>query len=287
MLKINHLNLKITFETLLMRDLQNNVVVVTGASSGIGKACALAFASKGCKLVLAARRENKLAEVAKLLPKSTEVLLIKTDVADEKQCENLINEAINSFGKIDILINNAGISMRALFNEVDLNVIRQLMDVNFWGAIYCTRFAMDTLLKSSGCVVGVSSIAGFKGLPGRVGYSASKFALHGFLEALRIENLKTKLHVMLVAPGFTASEIRSKALNASGDSQGKTPRNEGKMMSAEMVANYIVKGVERNKRQVILTSQGKMTVLLNKLFPSLMDKIVYNHMAKEPNAPFK
>jgi len=270
-----------------MRDLQQKVIIITGASSGIGKACALAFANKGCKLVLAARRENKLEEVASLLPKTTEVLLLKTDVTDEKQCEALIIESVNKFGNVDVLINNAGISMRALFNDVDLDVIRQLMDVNFWGAIYCTRFAMDSLLKSGGCVVGVSSIAGFKGLPGRVGYSASKFALHGFLEALRIENFKTNLHVMLVAPGFTASEIRSNALNAEGTSQGRTPRNEEKMMSAEKVAEHIVNGVIDNKRQVILTSQGKMTVLLNKLFPKLMDKMVYNHMAKEPNSPFK
>jgi short-subunit dehydrogenase len=161
------------------------------------------------------------------------------------------------------------------------------MDVNFWGTVYCTKHALPYLLKSKGSVVGVSSIAGLKGLPARTGYSASKFAMNGFMETLRIENLKTGLHVLMAFPGFTASNIRNTALAADGSMQGESPRDEGKMMSAEEVAAHIYKAVVKRKNKIVLTTQGKLTVLLNKFFPNWMDKQVYNHMAKEPDSPFK
>jgi short-subunit dehydrogenase len=177
--------------------------------------------------------------------------------------------------------------MRALFKDLKLDVLKKLMDVNFWGTVYCTKYALPYLLESKGSVVGVSSIAGFVGLPARTGYSSSKFAMHGFLNTLRIETLKEGLHVMIIAPGFTASNIRKTALVADGSAQGETPRNEEKMMSAEDVAKYLIKGIKKRKRTVILTSQGKLTVLLNKFFPSFMDKMIYNHMAKEEDSPLK
>ncbi|MEI8205236.1 MAG: SDR family NAD(P)-dependent oxidoreductase, partial [Bacteroidota bacterium] len=169
---------------------------------------------------------------------------------------------------------------------LELKVIKKVMDVNFWGAVYCTHYALPHLLKTGGSVVGVSSIAGYKGLPGRTGYSASKFALQGFLEVLRIENLKTNLHVLIACPGFTASNIRKTALAKDGSQQGESPRAEEKMMSAELVAEEIVKAIIKRKKLLLLTTQGKMTVLLNKFFPFFMDKMVYNHMAKEPDSPF-
>jgi dehydrogenase/reductase SDR family member 7B len=162
-----------------------------------------------------------------------------------------------------------------------------LMQVNFWGAVYCTKYAMPCLLESRGSVVGVSSIAGYKGLPARSGYSASKFALQGFLECLRIENLKTGLHVLIACPGFTASNIRKTALAQDGSMQGESPREEDEMMSAETVAHHIVDATIKRRRTLILTRQGKLTVLLNKFFPKLTDKLVYNHMAKEPDSPFR
>jgi len=214
-------------------------------------------------------------------------LTLNIDVTVEQDCKILIEKTIHTFGKIDVLINNAGISMRALFNDVDIDVIKRLMDVNFWGMVYCTKYAMPHLLEQNGSVVGVSSIAGFKGLPARVGYSASKFAMHGFLDVLRTENFKTGLHVMLIAPGFTASNIRQTALLANGQAQGQSPRHENKMMSSETVAEYLYEGVIKRKRTIILTPVGKLTVLLNKFFPKLMDKLVYNDLAKEPDSPFK
>jgi NAD(P)-dependent dehydrogenase (short-subunit alcohol dehydrogenase family) len=171
--------------------MKDKVVIITGASSGIGKALSVELGKRGAIVVMAARSEDKLANIeSELKASGVRVMSFKVDVSNETDCRNLIDVTIEKFGRIDILINNAGISMRALFELTDLEVIRRLIDVNFWGTVYCTKFALPYLLHSKGTVVGVSSIAGFKGLPGRTGYSASKFAMQGFLETLRIENMK-------------------------------------------------------------------------------------------------
>jgi short-subunit dehydrogenase len=269
--------------------MKNKVIIITGASSGIGLACAREFASRGALLCLAARSIDKLVEIKEELEaKGTRIIVVRTDVSNELDCRNMVLTAEQEFGRIDILVNNAGISMRALFNEMDLSVMRQVMDINFWGTVYCTKYALPSLLKAQGSVVGISSIAGFVGLPGRTGYSASKFAMHGFLESLRCENLKKGLHVLIAAPGFTASNIRKSALTADGSTQGDTPRKEDKMMSAEEVAVHLAKAIDKRKRTLILTFvEGKLTVLLKKLFPAMLEKMAYNHMAKEPDSPFK
>jgi dehydrogenase/reductase SDR family member 7B len=267
-------------------NLNGKVVIITGASSGIGMACAEEFASAGAKLVLAARQEDKLEAIeARLKGEGREILTVKTDVSREEDCRNLIDRAYVRFGKIDVLLNNAGISMRALFSDLDLDIIRKLMDTNFWGAVYCTKYALPYLLETRGSVIGVSSIAGKKGLPSRTGYSASKFALEGFLETLRIENLNNGLHVFVVCPGFTASNIRNAALSKDGTQQGESPRDEKKMMQPEDVAKAIVKGVITRKRELIMTSQGRLTIFLNKFFPAWVDRLVFNTMAKEANSP--
>lgn len=268
--------------------MKDKVVIITGASSGIGKALASEAGKRGATVVLAARSVEKLSALESSLKESgIRVLAVHTDVSREEDCKNLIAETVRNFGRIDILINNAGISMRALFEQADLDVIRKLMDTNFWGTVYCTKYALPYLLKDKGSVVGVSSIAGFKGLPGRTGYSASKFAMQGFLETLRIENRKKGLHVLIACPGFTASNIRNTALAADGSAQGESPRDEAGMMTAGEVAVRICKAIDKRKKVLVMTGQGKMTVLLNKFFPYFMDKMVYNHMAKEPDSPFK
>ena len=267
--------------------MQKKVVVITGASSGIGKALAEKYAAEGWNLVLAARREDRLQELKNRLT-HTEVLSVKTDVTVETDCKAMIEEAVEKFGKIDVLINNAGISMRALFNNTEMEVMHQVMNVNYWGTVNCTQYAMSHLLKTKGSLVGVISVGGYIGLPGRSGYSASKFAVRGFLETLRIENLKTGLHVLIAAPGFTSSEIRKSALMANGDKQGETPRNENKMMSAEECAGHIYRAVEKRKRQLILTFlEGKFTVFLSKIMPRFLDKMNYKMFASEPDSPFK
>lgn len=269
-----------------MRSITELVVVITGASSGIGKALAREFAANGCKLVLAARRKELLDELKQQLP--VEVLTCQTDVSREDDCCRLIEAAVAHFGRIDILINNAGISMRAIFEDVNLDVLRRLMDVNFWGTVYCTKYALPHLLKTGGTVAGIISIAGYIGLPGRTGYAASKFAVRGFLDTLRIENRKKGLHVLVAAPGFTASDVRKSALTATGSAQGETPRAEEKMMSAETCARHIVNAVRKRKRKIILTFvEGKLSVFISKFWPSLLDRLTYSHMAKEPDSPFK
>jgi dehydrogenase/reductase SDR family member 7B len=271
-----------------MRKLANKTAIITGASSGIGKALALECHRRGMKVVMAARNMDAMKEIVEKAGISEgDVLLVPTDVSQQEDCRRLIETTVAHFGGIDLLINNAGISMRALFEEADLKVIERLMQVNFWGTVYCTKYALPHLLQSRGSLVGVSSIAGYKGLPARSGYSASKFAMQGFLETLRIENLKKGLHVLVACPGFTSSNIRKTALSKDGSPQGESPRQEDKMMSAEMTAWHILKAVEKRKRTLVLTSQGKLTVGLNKLFPSWVDRLVYNHMAKEPDAPFR
>jgi len=177
--------------------------------------------------------------------------------------------------------------MRALFKDLDLVVLKNLMDVNFWGTVYCTKYAMEELLKSKGSIVGVSSIAGFKGLPGRTGYSASKFAMNGFLDSLRVENLKTGVHVMTACPGFTASNIRSTALSKDGTAHGETSMEEEKMMTAQEVAKIIADGIEKRERVLVLTGQGKLTVLLSKFLPKFVDKKVYELFSKEKNPLLK
>lgn len=270
-------------------EFKNKVVVITGASSGIGKACAEEFAKRGANLVLAARQYVNLCEITAELEKKYNIkaVAVQADVSKEEDCKGIVKQALLTFNQIDILVNNAGLSMRALFNELDLSVLKNLMDVNFWGTVYCTKYALDEILKTRGSIIGVSSIAGYRGLPGRTGYSASKFAMNGFMESLRTELLPTGVHVMVACPGFTASNIRVAALSKDGASHGETSMEEGKMMSAEEVASRIVDGVSARKRTLVMTAQGKLTVWINKLLPGLADKLVYNHFTKEKKALIK
>ncbi|MCX6272619.1 MAG: SDR family oxidoreductase [Bacteroidetes bacterium] len=267
---------------------KDKTVIITGASSGIGKAIASGLAGSGARLVLAARNVDELNKLAvNLRQKGNQVLVKQTDVSREDDCRSLISNTVNTFGSVHVLINNAGISMRALFEDVDLKVLHELMDVNFWGSVYCTKYALPYLLKEKGSVAGISSIAGNKGLPGRTGYSASKFALQGFLETLRIETRNKGLHVLIACPGFTSSNIRNTARSGDGSPQKESPLDENKLMPAETVARKIIQAIEIRKRMLVLTTQGKLTIWLNKFFPAFMDGMVYNHMAKEPDSPFK
>jgi short-subunit dehydrogenase len=177
--------------------------------------------------------------------------------------------------------------MRAMFADCDTNVLKQLMDINFWGAVYCTKQALPYLMDKKGAVVAVSSVAGLVGLPARTGYSASKFALEGFMQSLRIETLKSGLHVGMIYPGYTASNIRNMALNNVGATQQESPLDESKLMQPETVADAIVYMVKKRKRQQVLTGIGKVSKWLNILLPSLSDKAVYDFVAKEKDSPFK
>ena len=265
----------------------NKVIIVTGASSGIGLASARLFGSLGAYVVMAARRLDKLMELAPSVAPEDHVLCVKCDVSSEEDCKELVEVTVERFGRLDILVNNAGLSMRAMFKDLDLKVIHSLMDVNFWGTVNCTKYALPFLLQSKGQVVGVISIAGYSALPARTGYSSSKYAIRGFLDTIRIEHLKDGLNVLVFAPGYTSSNVRNAALTADGSAQGETPLDEGKLMSAEDCARHLAKALRKRKSECILTTLGKATVIAHRLFPRLTDKMTYKFIAREANSPFK
>jgi dehydrogenase/reductase SDR family member 7B len=268
--------------------MKDKVAIITGGTSGIGKALAVEFGKAGAKIVVTGRNTDNLKETEAYLDSlGIDTLALQADVSKERDNVRMVQETITRFGKIDILINNAGISMRALFEDLHLDVFRKVMDINFYGTVYATKYCLPHILKTQGSIIGISSIVGYRGTPARTGYAASKYAMHGFFEVLRTEVMKRGVHVMIACPNFTGSNIRKTALTADGAQQGETPREEDKMMSAEEVAKHILKATTKRKRELIITFQGKLVVFLNKWFPAMMDKIVYNHMAKEPNSPFK
>ena len=259
---------------------KDKVVVVSGGTDGIGKALVEKFLISGAKVATCARHHDKLYRLQSEFP-SYPLHAVLADVSIENDCRNFIESTIKVFGGIDILINNAGVSMRGLLKDTEVDVIKRLMETNFYGSVYCTKFALNAIIERKGSVVGVSSIAGYRGLPGRSGYSASKFALQGWLEAIRTELIDDGVHVMWVCPGFTASNIRNAALNEKGTPQGESPLEEGKLMTAEEVAEKILTAVRKRKRTLVLTFTGKQTVFMNKFFPAWSDKLVRNFFFKD------
>jgi len=258
---------------------KNKIVVITGGSDGIGKALVDALIPLGAKVATCARNQDKLYDLQLHHPgKSLHTMV--ADVSSYHDCKNFIEGTIEVFGGIDILINNAGISMRALVKDLEVEVIEKVMDINFKGTLYCTKLALNSIIERKGSIVGVSSIAGYRGLPGRSGYSASKFAVNGFLEALRTEMMDSGVNIMWVCPGFTSSNIRYRALNKKGSAQAESPMDEGKMMSSDLCAQHILQAIEKRKRTLVLTFKGKQTVLMNRFFPSLTDKLVRKFFMK-------
>ncbi|MEO6819781.1 MAG: SDR family oxidoreductase [Ginsengibacter sp.] len=258
---------------------ENKIVAVTGGTDGIGRALVEAFLQQGAKVATCSRTAEKLDQLQTSLSNNN-LITIVADVSKEEDCKNFIVKTREHYGKIDILVNNAGISMRAEFKETDLSTLKKVMDINFWGTVYCTKYALNSIIENKGTIVGVSSIAGYRGLPGRSGYSASKFALTGWLEALRTELIEDGVNVMWVCPGFTQSNIRKVALNAHSKPQGESPLNENNLMTAEECAQHILKAIKKRKRTLVLTFKGKQTVFMNKFFPGLTDKLTRNFFYK-------
>jgi dehydrogenase/reductase SDR family protein 7B len=254
----------------------NKVALITGASSGIGKALAFEYGNKGYSVVFTGRDAERVIRVAQELQNSGIAAKgLVLDSANEADNKKAVEETLTAYGSIDLLICNAGISMRALFEDIDPLAFQKVMDINFYGAVHATKAALPHILKSKGSIIAISSI------------NASKYAIQGFFEALRTEVMHRGVHILVACPGFTGTSIRQKALTANGSVQGESPRDESKMMSSEEVAIAIYKAHQRKKRDLVLTTQGKLAVWLNKIMPSQMDKIVYNVMAKEPDSPFK
>jgi short-subunit dehydrogenase len=259
---------------------QDKIVVVTGGTEGIGKALVEELLQAGAKVATCGRDHDKIYRLQSSFPSSPLHTMV-ADVSSENDCRRFIETTTKVYGGIDILINNAGISMRALLKDATTEVIRRVMEVNFFGSVYCTKYALNSIIERKGTIVGVSSIAGYRGLPGRTGYSASKWALQGWLEALKTELLDEGVHVMWVCPGFTTSNIRFAALDKNAHAMGKTSMEEGKMMPADECARHILNAVRKKKRTLVLTFTGKRTVFMNKFFPRLSDRLTHNFFFKK------
>lgn len=262
-----------------MANFKEKIIVITGGSDGIGKALVVQFLALGAKVATCARNNDKLLQLTTQNP-SENLFTMQLDVTNQSADDAFIKAVEDKWGGIDILINNAGISMRALVSEVSMETLKNVMDINFWGTVYTTKAALPAIQKANGVIVGVSSIAGYRGLPGRSGYSASKYALNGWLEALKTELYGSGTHVMWVCPGFTTSNIRNAALNKDAKAQGESPMDEGTMMSSEECAKHIIESIAKRKRTLVLTFTGKRTVFMNKYFPAWADKLVHQFFFK-------
>ncbi len=242
---------------------------------GIGRELAIQFAERGAWLALAARDVDKLEEVAAQCRQiGSRAIAIPTDVADESQCARLIENAVAEYGKIDTLINNAGLSMFARFDEIqDLSVLERIMQVNYFGSVYCTYHALPHLKATRGRIVGISSLLGKTGAPTRSGYAASKHAMAGFFDTLRIECAGDGVSVTVVYPGFVATAVRERALGPNGKPLGRSTAQETDIMTVDMCARLIMKAVERRKREVIMTARGKAALWLKLIAPKLVDNI--------------
>jgi short-subunit dehydrogenase len=255
--------------------MKEKVVVITGASKGIGAELARQLAAKGAKLVLAARGLAGLEAVAEECRSlGAAVIAVRTDVAVERDCQAMVSGAHLAFGRIDVLVNNAGMTMWARFEEIaDLAILERIMQVNYMGSVYCTRHALPWLRESGGLLVGISSLAGRTGVPTRTGYSAAKHAMAGFFDSLRIELEGSGVGVTMIYPGFVATGIRENATGPDGQPIGVSPVKEGEVMGAEACARRIVTAIERREREVVMTARGKMGLWLKLLAPSLVDRL--------------
>ncbi len=265
----------------MISELKDKVVIVTGASEGIGRAVCLALAEHGMKIVLAARNEERLLELKKEIEsKSSQALVVLTDVTDESACENLVKKAVAEYGQLDVLVNNAGQSMWTKMEEmVDTSIYERLMRLNFFGSLYCTFHAVPYLRKTKGRIIMVSSLSGIMGVPFRTAYCASKHAVVGFADALRIELRESDVTVTVVAPDFVLSEIHRRALDGKGNPLGESPMQEDKIMTSEECAALIMDAIIKRKRLQLTSFRGKLGRFLKLLTPSLMDKVAAKAIA--------
>lgn len=254
------------------------VVVITGGSDGIGAEIARQLAARhraDVALVLAARNPGQLAAVARECEElGAQALAVPTDVSVREQCQQLIAAAVGRFGTIDILINNAGRSAHALFEDVaDLGWYEDLMRVNLWGSVWCTQAALPYLKAARGRIVAVSSLAGLVGVPGRTAYSATKFAMAGFFEALRAELKGAGVSVTVAFPGVVATRIRHRGFNAAGQALGESLLKEEGAMTAAQAARLIIDGMQQRRREVVMTAKGKLGRFIKLVAPGLVERM--------------
>jgi short-subunit dehydrogenase len=256
------------------------VTIITGASDGIGAEIARQLAARHASeagLVLAGRTQQKLDAVAQQCrAHGAQTLCVAMDVAQEAQCRSLVDQALQQFGHIDTLINNAGMSAQALFEEVkaeDLHWYETLMRVNHWGAVWCTHAALPHLKASRGRIVAVNSLAGLFGVPGRTAYSATKFAMTGFFEALRIELKSAGVSVTTAYPGVVATNIRHRGYNARGVPAGVSGLKEDDAMPVEECARLIIEAMQARKRELVMTGKARFGRFLKLLAPGKVEAL--------------
>lgn len=260
----------------------DKVIIITGASEGIGRELSRQLAAHGAKLVISARNKARLLSLKEELSTyyadvDSHVLIHTADVCSQLACQSLIDATIAKFSCLDILVNNAGMSMWAKFEDLtDLSIFNNLYQLNVTSVAYCTHAALPYLKKSAGMIVGVASVAGITGVPTRTAYSASKHALIGFLDSLRIELLPYQIDVVCVAPDFVVSEIHKRALDSNGKPLGASPMKQSKIMTTERCCTLIVQAMQEKQRLAVLSTRGKIGRWLKLLWPSLIDKLALN-----------
>jgi short-subunit dehydrogenase len=254
---------------------RENVVIVTGASDGIGAEVARQLADQGAWLSLAARDAEKLEAVAaECRALGGRALVVPTDVAEQEQCRRLVERTVEAYGRVDTLVNNAGIGMWARFDEVtDLAPFERIMQVNYMGSVYCTHHALPHLKRSRGRIVGVSSLTGKTGVPTRSGYAASKHAMAGFFDSLRIELADEGVSVTMIYPGFVATDIRRRAFGPDGQPLGASPVREAEVMSVEACARQTVAAAAARRREVVMTARARVGMWLKLILPAAVDRI--------------
>lgn len=263
--------------------MQGKTVIITGASAGIGEELAVALAARGANLVLAARDAEALARVQQRCEQAGgKALSVPTDVTDPEACRRMVERAVEAFGGIDVLVNNAGMSMWARFDEItDLTLFERLMRVNYLGTVYCTYAALPHVKARKGLLVGISSLTGKTGVPSRTGYAASKHAMQGFFDSLRIELRGSGVDVLVVSPGFVATGIRERALGPDGKAVGVSPREESRdTMDVDTCVRRIVRAVERREREVVMMPRATLVMVLKAIAPNLVDNVAAKAMRK-------
>lgn len=259
--------------------MKDKVVWITGASSGIGAACAVECSKQGAKVILSARSEDKLKVLQSKLSGPSEILIM--DVTKTGDAESNTTKAETFYGPIDILINNAGISQRGLVEETSLDVDRQLFEVNYFGNVALTKAVLPSMLKrETGNLVIISSVAGKLSTPGRSSYAGSKHALHGFYDALRAEVKERGVSVNAICPGYIKTDISLNALNAKGEKHGVMDPGQAKGMTAEKCAQKIIKAIKNNEREAYIGRKEANLVLLRRMIPDVYYRII-EKMARE------
>lgn len=264
-----------------MSEFSGNVVVITGASEGIGRALAEALAPRGAKLVLAARNSGRLEALAETCRKAgAEVLVVPGDLTDEAQCRALVEAAVARFGRLDTLVANAGRTMWARADEIrDPQIVRNVMELNYFSVVWLTLAALPHLKAARGRIVPVASVAGLTGVPSRSAYCASKHAVIGFFDSLRIELAGTGVTVTIICPDFVVSEIHRRALDGQGRPLGQSPMQEAKIMTSEECAALMVPAMAARRRMLITSTRGKLGRFLKIFAPGVIDRIAAKAIA--------